>query len=229
MAARRTGLERLNLSYHAATNLYSSESSRRSSSRLSTLATNWSVGMPAERTIASPFVLNESAISADILRLFTCVTPFSMNDSARKLVLSSASFTSNSTAGEREGQSCKVERECLANVGLSFLLAFPSGRAARQLRADSGVVAGFRIALDDDSELHTEYVLPPTLQPPPQRILALSRSPAGQKALDADVLIQIRPMNSFTASDEAPIRTLRGCPVRQAREPGDGHGDGPAV
>ena len=68
-----------------------------------------------------------------------------------------------------------------------------------------------------------------SLKPFPQRLLGLARPTARRKAVRADILIQIRPVDSRAPADEAPVGSLRGCPVEEAREPGQWHNNGPAV
>src|SRR5580658_6028965 len=67
------------------------------------------------------------------------------------------------------------------------------------------------------------------LQPFPQGLLSLARPTARQKAVRADILIQIRPVDSRASANEAPVGSLRRCPVQEAREPDQWHNNGPAV
>src|ERR1019366_2950481 len=69
----------------------------------------------------------------------------------------------------------------------------------------------------------------PPLEPPPKRILRLTRPAARQEALHADILIQIRPVDPFAASNETPVGALRSGPVCQTREPGEWHRDRSAI
>src|ERR1019366_3387024 len=48
-------------------------------------------------------------------------------------------------------------------------------------------------------------------------------------AFHADILVQVRPVDSRAAANETPIASLRRCPVRQTREPGQRHGNRPTI
>ena len=63
----------------------------------------------------------------------------------------------------------------------------------------------------------------------PKRALCLARRPTGEKASDADVFVEIRPVDAFPAPDQPPVRTLGGRPMYKARVPGQGHANGSAV
>ena len=59
--------------------------------------------------------------------------------------------------------------------------------------------------------------------------MTLARSPTCEKALDADVFIQIRPMNSLASTDQSPVLQLRGSGMRKPREPRKWSHDGSSV
>jgi hypothetical protein len=46
-----------------------------------------------------------------------------------------------------------------------------------------------------------------------------------KQAVDADVLVNVRPVNSMTGSDEAKVRSLCGCGLGQPPGPGQRHAD----
>jgi len=52
---------------------------------------------------------------------------------------------------------------------------------------------------------------------------------ARQGTSDTDVFVEIRPVDALAATDQTPVRTLRGRPVSKARVPRQGYADGPAV
>ena len=66
-------------------------------------------------------------------------------------------------------------------------------------------------------------------QPSAQRALCLARAAAGKQTLDTDVLVQIRPVNTFALPDESPMRAFGLVPMRQARVPRQWDTDAPAV
>jgi hypothetical protein len=59
----------------------------------------------------------------------------------------------------------------------------------------------------------------PTFLPLLERLLAFAGRLATDQVFGADIFIQIRPMDSFSLSDQAPIGALRGCAMQQARVP----------
>ena len=68
-----------------------------------------------------------------------------------------------------------------------------------------------------------------TRQPSLQRALCFAGGAAGKKADYTDVFVQVRPMNSFAPSDEAPVATFARGAMRQSWIPSDGHTDGSTV
>jgi hypothetical protein len=67
------------------------------------------------------------------------------------------------------------------------------------------------------------------LEPAAKGLLRFARATACQQTLHADIFVQVRPMDALAAGDETPVGSLRGRPVRQAREPREWHRDRPAV
>ena len=47
--------------------------------------------------------------------------------------------------------------------------------------------------------------------------------------LHTNVLIKLRPVNSFAIPDKAPILAFGGCAIQKSRVPGKRHGKGAAV
>jgi hypothetical protein len=69
----------------------------------------------------------------------------------------------------------------------------------------------------------------PPLEPPAKRLLRFTGSSAGQKTGDADVFIQVRPVDALAARNQAPVGALRRRPVSQTREPGQRRRNRPAI
>jgi hypothetical protein len=67
------------------------------------------------------------------------------------------------------------------------------------------------------------------LQPPSKGFPRLAGSVAREKALYADIFVQIRPVDPRAAADQTPVGALLRRAMRQAREPGKGHHDRPAI
>ncbi len=67
------------------------------------------------------------------------------------------------------------------------------------------------------------------LEPAPKGLLSLARPPACQEAFHANILVQVRPVDSHAAANKTPIGSLRRRPVRQAREPGQRRSDCSAI
>ncbi len=67
------------------------------------------------------------------------------------------------------------------------------------------------------------------LEPAAKRLLRFARSTACQKALYADIFIQLRPVDTLAAGNQTPVGPLRRRPVRQPREPCEWHRDRPAI
>jgi hypothetical protein len=67
------------------------------------------------------------------------------------------------------------------------------------------------------------------MEPPATRLLRLAGSTARQQTLHTDIFIQVRPVDPLAAGDKTQVRSLHGRPMRQSREPHDGHGDRPAI
>jgi hypothetical protein len=67
------------------------------------------------------------------------------------------------------------------------------------------------------------------LQPLSERGLALTRRSASEKAGDADIFVEVGPVNAFAPADQSPMFTFRRCPVREARVPWQRHAHGAAV
>ena len=57
----------------------------------------------------------------------------------------------------------------------------------------------------------------------------LTGRPSGKEALDADVLVEVGPMNALTATDQPGMGSLGGAPVKEAWIPGQWGGDGASV
>lgn len=68
-----------------------------------------------------------------------------------------------------------------------------------------------------------------TLEPTVKRRLTFAGRFAGQKTIHADVLVQIRPVNARTATDQAPPAALFGRAVNQPWKPRERYDDGAAV
>lgn len=65
----------------------------------------------------------------------------------------------------------------------------------------------------------------PSIQSPtPQRFRTLARTLAEQQRLDGDVLVELRPVNADSRSDELPPSTLRWPPLRETWVPRQRHG-----
>jgi hypothetical protein len=62
-----------------------------------------------------------------------------------------------------------------------------------------------------------------------QRLRTLVRFPACQQTLDADIFVEIRPVDALASPDEPRVIPLGSSPVSQAWEPTDGHGDHAAI
>ncbi len=62
-------------------------------------------------------------------------------------------------------------------------------------------------------------------QTPAQRVLRFTRTPSCKKAFDADVLVQIGPVNTFTFADKAPMSAFGLAATREARVPCERNGD----
>ena len=67
------------------------------------------------------------------------------------------------------------------------------------------------------------------LQPSAQGGVCLARAAAGKKTLDTDVLVQVRPVNTFALPDESPMRAFGLVPMRQPRIPRQRDTDASAV
>ena len=52
---------------------------------------------------------------------------------------------------------------------------------------------------------------------------------AKQDGLDADVLVEIRPVNTFTITDKPPVRSFFGRAVQQSRIPGQWRPNGATI
>jgi len=67
------------------------------------------------------------------------------------------------------------------------------------------------------------------LEPALQRGLRFPGGPTGEEILDADVLIELGPMNPVAAADEPPVRALGDGAVRESGIPGQGNGECPTI
>jgi hypothetical protein len=61
------------------------------------------------------------------------------------------------------------------------------------------------------------------LQPPSERALCLARRPAGEKARNVNIFVEIGPMDAFASPDQAPIRAFGRRPMCKAGVPRQGH------
>ena len=59
--------------------------------------------------------------------------------------------------------------------------------------------------------------------------LCLAGGATGKKAGNADVFVQVGPVDTFAAPDQAPVRALRSCPICKTWVPGQRHADGSAI
>lgn len=62
-----------------------------------------------------------------------------------------------------------------------------------------------------------------------QRRLAFAGGFPGKKVFDANVFVQVGPMNSLSLADQTPIAPLGNRSMRQPRIPCQGHSDRPPV
>jgi len=62
---------------------------------------------------------------------------------------------------------------------------------------------------------------PATFQPPLEGHLALGCCSSGEKTLDAEVLIEVWPVNTLATADESAAPAFPRRPVKQARVPGE--------
>jgi len=62
-----------------------------------------------------------------------------------------------------------------------------------------------------------------------KRLLRLTGPAVEQETFDADIFVQIRPMNSLAAGDQTPVGALRWRPTHQTREPRDRDPNRPAI
>jgi hypothetical protein len=67
------------------------------------------------------------------------------------------------------------------------------------------------------------------LEPFPEGALCLAGRAAGKKAGNADVFVQIKPVDTFAAPDQAPVRTLPCCPISKTWVPEQRDAHGSAV
>lgn len=65
----------------------------------------------------------------------------------------------------------------------------------------------------------------PLIKPSLKGSLAFSGGLAGKEILDADVLVQLGPVDAAAVSDQPPMVSLVGCPVGKSRIPGNRYGD----
>lgn len=69
----------------------------------------------------------------------------------------------------------------------------------------------------------------PAFQPLLERRLALAGGPAGQQAFDVEILIEILPVNTLPFADQPPVIAFFLGGMYQPGEPGQWHGDRPAI
>ncbi len=70
---------------------------------------------------------------------------------------------------------------------------------------------------------------PTSREPFLKRGLAFSGRFSRKQALDADVLVELVPMNAMPTADQSPALAFYLCGVDQSREPGKGHGQTSSV
>src|SRR5687768_3418194 len=70
---------------------------------------------------------------------------------------------------------------------------------------------------------------PAGLEPPLQGGLALAGGAAGENALDADVLVQVGPVDAGAPADQPPVGALGRGPVSEARVPRQRRRDRPTI
>lgn len=78
----------------------------------------------------------------------------------------------------------------------------------------------------------TDYrttLLPACFEPTAEGLLGFGGVAPGQQAHHTDVLIKVRPVDSFATSDQPPVGTLAGGSVGQSREPRQRNRDGSAI
>ena len=78
---------------------------------------------------------------------------------------------------------------------------------------------------DRRSRSSSGSVRTPIVEPSFQRRLALGRRLAENEVFHANVLVQLRPVNSATISDESPILPFLCCPMAKAWKPGQRNGN----
>src|SRR5436309_2054595 len=69
----------------------------------------------------------------------------------------------------------------------------------------------------------------PFLEPAMQRLLVLTGRSSQDQVLDADVLVEIRPVNPLAAPDQTPVAPLVRSAMQQAWIPCEGHRDRPPI
>ena len=64
-----------------------------------------------------------------------------------------------------------------------------------------------------------------TLEPAAQGSLRFPRTPACQKTFDADVFVEVRPVDSLAFTDQTPVSSFGLATMRQSRVPRERDGD----
>src|SRR5207244_2248979 len=105
------------------------------------------------------------------------------------------------------------------SMRVSWMSTARAGVASRRM-----ATRAFRMA-----RIYRATTLPTRLKPLSQRLLTLARGLSCDQPFDADVLVELRPMNPFTAANQLPCRSLSRRTVDQARIPRERHRNRAAV
>ena len=62
-----------------------------------------------------------------------------------------------------------------------------------------------------------------------ERGLRFTRTPTPKQALNADILVEVGPVDPFAPPDQPPVASLSGRPVHEPRVPRKRHGQGPTI
>ena len=77
--------------------------------------------------------------------------------------------------------------------------------------------------------LHSELASLSAFKPSPQRRLRFAGPPPCEETFHADVFVEIRPMYTFSVTDETPTTTFIVAAIRESRVPRQRHTDRAAV
>ena len=118
---------------------------------------------------------------------------------------------------------CQAQRTDAWKIGTGYFSGDLQGRPRGRR------VAWLVAAILGMSSSTSCFAGPASEEPFLKRRLAFTGWSACEEVLDADVFVELVPVNSVPSADQSPALTFYGCGMNEARKPSQWHGQAPSI